>query len=93
MLHCCTASSEMAQMADRWATKIVALPIFSDAFSKAVLESPFANLAFVLAMEVRSAQEFALKVSVGPATACRDQGRFVAVVFHVRAVLDPSFFI
>ena len=56
MLHCCTASSEMAQMADRWATKIVALPIFSDAFSKAVLESPFANLAFVLAMEVRSAQ-------------------------------------
>eukprot|EP00435_Cladocopium_sp_Y103_P026591 s1365_g6.t1 len=50
-------------MADRWATKIVALPIFSDAFSKAVLKSPFANLTFVLAMEVRSAQEFALKVS------------------------------
>ena len=53
----------MAQMADRWATKIVALPIFSDAFAKAVLRSPFANLAFVLAMEVRTAQEFALQVS------------------------------
>ena len=51
-------------MADRWATKIVALPIFSDAFSKAVLKSPFANLAFVLAMEVRSAQEFALKCAI-----------------------------
>ena len=35
----------MAQMADWWATKIVALPIFSDAFAKAVLRSPFANLA------------------------------------------------
>jgi hypothetical protein len=53
----------MAQAPDRWAAKILALPVFSDAFAKALLQSPYANLALVLSMEVGSAHEFALKVA------------------------------
>ena len=52
----------MAQSTDRWATKILSLPVFSDAFSQAVLASPFANLALISAMEVRVAAEFVVKV-------------------------------
>ena len=53
----------MAQAPDRWASRILALPIFSDAFAKAVLASPMGNVAMVLAMEVGSAQDFAMKLS------------------------------
>ena len=53
----------MAQGSDRWAVKILALPVFSDRFSKALLQSPYGNLTFVLAMEVGSAAEFALQVA------------------------------
>ena len=52
----------MAQSTDRWATKILSLPVFSDAFFQAVLASPFANLALISAMEVRVAAEFVVKV-------------------------------
>ena len=53
----------MAQSAERWSSKILALPVFTDAFAQAVQASPFGNLAFVSAMEVHTAQEFAMKVS------------------------------
>ena len=56
-------SSKMAQRPDRWAAKILALPVFSDAFAQALQLSPYANLAFVAAMEARSAQDFTVKVS------------------------------
>eukprot|EP00435_Cladocopium_sp_Y103_P066429 s1306_g28.t1 len=52
----------MAQHNDRWASKILSLPIFSDDFAKAVLASPYANLALISAMEVRSASEFVVQV-------------------------------
>ena len=52
----------MAQGPDRWASKILSLPVFSDAFAQAIQGSPFSNLAFVAAMEVRSAHEFVEKV-------------------------------
>ena len=52
----------MAQLPDRWAAKILALPIFSDSFAQAIWKSPYANLAIVAAMEARSASEFVIKV-------------------------------
>ena len=48
----------MAQSQDRWASKILALPIFSDEFAQAILRSPYSNLALIAAMEVHSAGEF-----------------------------------
>ena len=53
----------MAQGPERWASKILGLPIFSDAFAKAVQSSPFGNLAMVLAMDVQTPQEFAVQVA------------------------------
>ena len=53
----------MAQAVDRWVSKVLALPIFSDRFAKALVGSPLANLALVSAMEVSSGQEFVLKVA------------------------------
>ena len=38
---------EMAQV-DRWTFKILSLPVFDDAFSKAIVESPLANPTFVI---------------------------------------------
>ena len=55
-------SCKMAQSNERWASKILCLPVFSDAFAQAVLASPFANLALISAMEVRVASEFVVKV-------------------------------
>eukprot|EP00435_Cladocopium_sp_Y103_P045646 s123_g13.t1 len=52
----------MAQPSDRWALKILTLPIFSDAFAQAILKTPYANLAIIAAMEVHSAAEFVIKV-------------------------------
>lgn len=52
----------MAQNPERWAGKILALPVFDDVFAKAIQGSPFANLAFVAAMEVGSGHEFVEKV-------------------------------
>ena len=48
----------MAQ-ADRWTLKILALPIFSDEFAQALLATPLANLAFVIASDACSGAEFA----------------------------------
>ena len=53
----------MAQGSDRWAAKLLALPVFSPAFAQAIQDSPYANLTMVLAMGVSSSGEFALKVS------------------------------
>ena len=52
----------MAHAPNRWASKILNLPVFSDAFAQAVLKSPYADLAFVSAIEVRTAPEFVVKV-------------------------------
>lgn len=43
---------------DRWISKILALPVFDEAFAKAVEVTPLANLAFVSAIDVSSAAEF-----------------------------------
>ena len=48
---------------DRWASKVLALPVFSDEFRHAIANSPFANLALISTMEVASGEGFALKVS------------------------------
>lgn len=48
----------MAQ-ASRWTLKILALPIFSDEFAQAILETPLADLAFVVAMDAGSGAAFA----------------------------------
>ena len=48
----------MAQRNDRWVPKILSLPIFDEAFTKAVESTPLSSLAFVLAMDVGSSVEF-----------------------------------
>lgn len=53
----------MAQTVDRWVSKVLALPVFSDDFSKAQVASPLANLALIKTMEVSSGHEFVQKVS------------------------------
>lgn len=50
----------MAQNVDRWVSKVLALPIFSEEFSNALVESP---LALITAMEVTSGSEFVLNQS------------------------------
>ena len=52
----------MGQRPDWGGAKILALPVFSEAFAQARQCSPYANLAFVAAMEASSAQEFTMKV-------------------------------
>ena len=52
----------MAQ-ADRWTLKILALPIFDDAFAQAIVQTPLASIAFVIATGASSAPEFVDKVS------------------------------
>ena len=53
----------MAQRTDRWVTKVLALPVFTHAFSRALIESPLANLALIASIEVSSGTEFVQKVS------------------------------
>ena len=53
---------KMAHQSDRWASKILALPVFSDDFAQAILASQYSNLALIAAMEVRSAPEFVVQV-------------------------------
>ena len=53
---------KMAHPSDRWASKILALPVFSDDFAQAILASQYSNLALIAAMEVRSAPEFVVQV-------------------------------
>ena len=48
---------------DRWTVKILSLPLFSDEFSLAILNSPLANLAFVHAVDVSSASEFVEQIA------------------------------
>ena len=48
----------MAQ-ANRWTLKILALPIFSDDFAQAILETPLADPAFVVAVDACSGAAFA----------------------------------
>lgn len=57
----------MAQ-GDRWTLKILALPIFTDEFAQAILATPLANLAFVIASDAGSGAAFAdLVASWAPA--------------------------
>lgn len=53
----------MAQNLDRWARKILSLPIFTDSFAQALAKTPFANVAFVASMEAGSAATFVAKVA------------------------------
>ena len=47
---------------NRWTVKILALPVFDEAFSEAILASPLADLAFVVSMDVGSPTEFSSRV-------------------------------
>ena len=51
----------MAQ-ANRWTLKILSLPVFSDAFAQAIIQTPIGDLAFISAMNASSASEFASRV-------------------------------
>ena len=51
----------MAQY-DRWTLKVLSLPVFQEAFSKAVLASPLADPAFVIALDADSATDFQIKI-------------------------------
>ena len=53
---------KMAQTQERWVLKVLSLPVFSNEFAQAVLASPYSNLALVSSVEVRSAEEFTMKV-------------------------------
>lgn len=48
---------------DRWTLKILALPIFTDDFAQAILATPLANLAFVIATDAGSGTAFADQVA------------------------------
>lgn len=71
----------MAQ--NRWTLKILALPIFDDAFAKAVIATPLADLAFVVALDARSPTDFSVMVTQLAqtfeaslaATLCADHGK------------------
>ena len=52
----------MAQ-SDRWTLKVLSFPVFHDAFAKAVLASPLADPAFVIALDADSAVDFLCKMS------------------------------
>ncbi len=51
----------MAQ-ANRWTLKILSLPVFNDSFTQAILSTPLGDLAFVSALNAKSASEFAQRV-------------------------------
>ena len=51
----------MAQY-DRWTLKVLSLPVFQEAFSQAVLASPLADPAFVIALDADSATDFQIKI-------------------------------
>ena len=53
----------MAQRVDRWVTKVLALPVFTHDFARALTSSPLANLALIASIEVNSGTEFVQKVS------------------------------
>ena len=54
---------ELIMAQNRWTLKILALPVFDDAFAQAVLASPLADVAFVIAMDAKSATDFSVKVT------------------------------
>lgn len=47
---------------DRWASKILDLPVFDPAFAQAVKKTPLSSLAFTVALEAPSGSEFVEKV-------------------------------
>ena len=47
---------------DRWTLKVLSLPVFQEAFSRAVLASPLADPAFVIALDTDSATDFQIKL-------------------------------
>ena len=57
-----------AAPADRWTVKILSFPIFDHGFREAIAGSRLANLQFVLAVEVDTASQFAVKVFEWTAT-------------------------
>ena len=52
----------MAQ-SHRWTLKVLSFPVFHDAFAKAILASPLADPAFVIALDADSAPDFLCKMS------------------------------
>ena len=52
----------MARINDRWIEKILALPLFDEAFKMAIGKTPLASVSFISAMEVDSAGEFVQRV-------------------------------
>lgn len=54
--------TNMAQ-SDRWTLKILSFPVFHDAFAKAILASPLADPAFVIALDAGSAPDFLSKLA------------------------------
>ena len=52
----------MAQ-SDRWTLKVLSFPVFHDAFAKAILASPLADPAFVIALDADSTVDFLCKMS------------------------------
>ncbi len=52
----------MARINDRWIEKILALPLFDEAFKIAIGKTPLASVSFISAMEVDSAGEFVQRV-------------------------------
>lgn len=55
--------TNMAQ-SDRWTLKILSFPVFHDAFAKAILASPLADPAFVIALDAGSAPDFLSKLAL-----------------------------
>ena len=59
----------MAQY-DRWTLKVLSLPVFQEAFSQAVLASPLADPAFVIALDADSATDQDSRVQGGTRSFC-----------------------
>ena len=47
---------------DRWTLKVLSLPVFHASFSRAVLASPLADPAFVIALDADSATDVQIKI-------------------------------
>eukprot|EP00435_Cladocopium_sp_Y103_P069356 s1247_g33.t1 len=89
----------MAQVGDRWASKILALPVFSDDFAQAILRSPYSNLALISAMEVHTAPEFVVRVHEWSSSIpedCRDallgNGFMLEQYWSLASSIEKAFF-
>lgn len=55
---------EIMAQNDRWTLKVLSFPVFHDAFAKAILASPLADPAFVIALHADSAPDFLVKFAL-----------------------------